>query len=259
MGNHRAVDTGEATTEKESGPKAAGQSQGTGRYPVRVEDGHPVGRPAARNGVWVWDDVLAAPERMGTGRGMAETPRSVAGAAPGCRADRLVTRGGGQFIGASVKRGEETGPNPTDRAKSGSKHHTITDAQGIPLAVRLSAANANDITQLLPVVDAIPPIRGQVGRPRRRPRQLYADRGYDSNAHRQALRDRSITPQIARRSTRRGSGLGLYRWVVERTLSWLHQFRRLRIRFERYACIHRAFLSLACSLICWRFLKHSFC
>ena len=123
----------------------------------------------------------------------------------------------------------------------------------------MSAANAHDLTELLPLVEAIPPIRGRVGQPRRRPRQLYADRGYDSQAHRQALRDRAITPHLAHRYTGHGSGLGRYRWVVERTLSWLHQFRRLRIRFERRASLHQAFLSLACSLICWRFLKHSFC
>jgi transposase len=135
----------------------------------------------------------------------------------------------------------------------------ITDAQGIPLAARLTAANASDITQLLPVVEAIPAVRGRRGRPRRRPKQLYADRGYDSDLHRQALRDRSIRPWIARRRRAHGSGLGVYRWVVERTLSWLHQFRRLRIRFERRASLHQAFLSIGCSLICLRFLKYSFC
>jgi transposase len=123
----------------------------------------------------------------------------------------------------------------------------------------LSAANAHDLTELVPLVEAIPPIRGRVGRPRRRPDKLYADRGYDSQAHRQALRERNIMPHLAHRYTGHGSGLGRYRWVVERTLSWLHQFRRLRIRFERHASLHQAFLSLACSLICWRFLKHSFC
>ncbi|ONQ11341.1 IS5 family transposase, partial [Burkholderia cenocepacia] len=60
-----------------------------------------------------------------------------------------------------------------------------------------------------------------------------ADRGYDSERHRRALRDRGIEPVIAKRRTEHGSGLGKYRWVVERTHAWLHHFRRLRIRFER--------------------------
>jgi transposase len=54
---------------------------------------------------------------------------------------------------------------------------------------------------------------------------------------------------IAKRRTERGSGLGKYRWVVERTHAWLHNFRRLRIRFERRADIHEAFLKLGCSLV----------
>lgn len=56
-------------------------------------------------------------------------------------------------------------------------------------------------------------------------------------------------------TTSHGSGLGKTRWVVERTIAWLHSFRRLKIRYERHA-IHEAFLSLACSLICWSRLKH---
>ena len=154
--------------------------------------------------------------------------------------------------------GGKTGPNPTDRRKLGSKHHLITDAQGIPLATILTGANRHDVTQLLPLVEAIPPIRGQRGRPRRRPEQVLGDRAYDSEPHRRALRSLRIEPVLAQRFTEHGSGLGIHRWVVERTLAWLHQFRRLRIRYERRADIHEAFLSLACSLICLRRLN-SFC
>ena len=154
--------------------------------------------------------------------------------------------------------GGKTGPNPTDRRKLGSKHHLITDAQGIPLATILTGANRHDVTQLLPLVEAIPPIRGQRGRPRRRPAQVQGDRAYDSEPHRRALRSLRIEPVLAQRFTEHGSGLGIHRWVVERTLAWLHQFRRLRIRYERRADIHEAFLSLACSLICLRRLN-SFC
>lgn len=128
------------------------------------------------------------------------------------------------------------------------------DAKGIPLAVTLTGANVNDVTQLIPLVEAIPPVRGKRGRPRRRPDKLQADRGYDSQPHRNALRALDIQPVIAKRNTEHGSGLGIHRWVVERSLSWLHQFRRLRIRYERRPEIHEAFLSIGCALICWRFL-----
>jgi transposase len=134
----------------------------------------------------------------------------------------------------------------------------ITDAHGIPLAIQLSAANRNDITHLISVVDAVPPVKGRRGRPRRRPSLLYADRAYDSHRHRMLLWERGIAPAIARRNTKHGSGLGKQRWVVERTLSWLHQFRRLRTRYDRRADIHEAFLSIASSLICWRTLNHGF-
>jgi len=53
----------------------------------------------------------------------------------------------------------------------------------------------------------------------------------------------------------RGSGLGKVRWVVERAFAWLHQFKRLRIRYERRADLHQGLLELACSLICLRRLR----
>jgi transposase len=86
--------------------------------------------------------------------------------------------------------GAKTGPNPTDRRKSGSKHHLITDARGIPLAVILTKANRHDVTQLLPLLDKIPPVRGRPGAPRRRPKHVQGDRAYDSEPHRKAAKKR---------------------------------------------------------------------
>lgn len=119
----------------------------------------------------------------------------------------------------------------------------------------LTQANRNDVTQLLPLVEAIPPIAGKPGHPRRKPDRVQADRGYDSDPHRRTLAERGIETEIARRYREHGSGLGKTRWVVERTIAWLHQFRRLRIRYERLPEIHEAFLTLGCALICWRFLE----
>lgn len=153
---------------------------------------------------------------------------------------------------AGEKGGTKTGPSPVDRGRLGSKHHLIVDQNGIPLACTLTGGNHNDVTQLLPLIDRIPPVRGVVGRPRRRPDQLVGDRGYDSDSYRKELRRRGIKPLIARRQTKHGSGLGRYRWVVERTFAWLHQFRRLLVRYERRAEIHQSFLTIGCCLICWR-------
>ena len=156
--------------------------------------------------------------------------------------------------------GGATGPSPVDRRKKGSKHHVITDAHGVPLAATTTAANVPDVVPMVELVDAIPPVRGKPGRPRRRPRALFGDRGYDSDPHRRLLRRRGIQPQIARRKTSHGSGLGRYRWYVERTLSWLHSFGRLRVRKDRTPAIHQAFLRLACAIICLRLLcQRQFC
>jgi transposase len=111
----------------------------------------------------------------------------------------------------------------------------------------------------MPLVDGILPIAGKRGRPLRKPQCVQADRGYDSGPHRQALQRRGIRHQIGHRRTAHGSQLGKTRWVVERTIAWLHQFRRLRIRYDRLPSIHEAFLRLGCAIICWRTLKNSFC
>lgn len=87
--------------------------------------------------------------------------------------------------------GEKTGPNPTDRRKLGSKHHVLTEAHGIPLSFTLTGANRHDVTQLLALVERIPPVIGKRGRPRRRPDRVQGDRGYDSEPHRRALKKRA--------------------------------------------------------------------
>jgi len=108
---------------------------------------------------------------------------------------------------------------------------------------------------LLPLIEGVAPIAGKAGRPRCKPDCVQADRGYDSEPHRQILKARGIRTQLAKRRTPNGSGLGKTRWVVERTLAWLHQFRRLRVRYERLPLIHDAFLKIGCAIICWRTLN----
>jgi len=133
----------------------------------------------------------------------------------------------------------------------------VSDRQGIPLVAVLTAANVNEGTLLPRLVDAIAPIRrrrGQPGRPRRRPTKLHADKAYDSARNRAALRQRHITPRIARRMVDSSAHLGRVRWVVERDFAWLHANRRLLVRYERDPDLHQAFLDLACALICSSFL-----
>uniref|UniRef100_UPI00167C3EDE IS5 family transposase n=1 Tax=Streptomyces violascens TaxID=67381 RepID=UPI00167C3EDE len=140
----------------------------------------------------------------------------------------------------AARPGPKSGPSPVDRARPGSKHHILTDAQGIPLAVSLTGGNRNDVTELIPLLNKVPAVTGLVGRPRKRPALLFADRGYDHDKYREKVRMLGVRPVIARRGVPHGSGLGVYRWVVERTIAWFHGFRRLRIRWERRDDIHEA-------------------
>lgn len=144
------------------------------------------------------------------------------------------------------------GPNPVDRGKPGSKLHVLTDAEGLPLVTAVSAANTHDSLALKPLVKAIPAVRSRRGPRRRRPAKLRADKGYDYPELRRWLRDRNITPKIARRGIESGERLGRYRWKAERSISWLFNYRRLTVRHECKSRHFAAFLSLAATLICYR-------
>ncbi len=120
----------------------------------------------------------------------------------------------------------------------------------------LTAANVHDSRVFEELVDAVEPIKcpGK-GRSRKRPEKLHADKSYDFPRCRAALRSRGIKIRIARRDKDSSERLGRYRWVVERTLSWLARFRRLALRYETRADLHEAFLYLGCALICLRYLR----
>src|SRR6516165_10032056 len=181
---------------------------------------------------------------MGTGRRLASLASDPPRRAAPTGTARPALDGGGQRVGPRDARGKKTGLNPTDRRKARSKRHTVTDARGMPLLAHVPAANVNDITHLDASVADLPAVRGRRGRPRRRPDVRQGDRGYDSQPHRDRLAARGIVAIFGRRRTSHGSGLGVFRWVVERTLSWLHRFRRLAVRYERHDRVHHAFLTL---------------
>ena len=164
-----------------------------------------------------------------------------------------------RFQRTSKRGGQETGPNPTDRGKPGSKHHLIVDGQGIPLAVGLSAANVHDSNFFIPLIEAVPRIARPRGAPRSRPEKMHADKGYDFVFCRAYCQLRQIAARIARRGIESHERLGRYRWVVERSFAWLHQFKRLAMRTDRRADIHRGFLTLAASMVCLNFAKRTFC
>ncbi len=111
---------------------------------------------------------------------------------------------------------------------------------------------------MVPLIAEIPPVRGKVGHPRLRPDAGYADRANGDDANRLLLAWLGIEPFIARRGYEHGTDLGVYRWVVERTISWLHNFRRLRTRSDRRHDIHEGSLHFAKSLVGWNVLNGEF-
>ena len=146
-------------------------------------------------------DLVESSGRMAQGRRVGTTAPPAAGQAARRRPDRLLARHRRLCFCPCGARRKKTGPSPTDRRKSGSKHHLVTDANGIPLATTLTGANRHDVTQLVPLIDAIPPVQGKRGRPRRRPDCVQGDRAYDSEPHRRELRRRGVQRALRRAAT----------------------------------------------------------
>jgi transposase len=137
----------------------------------------------------------------------------------------------------------------------------VVDAQGRPLATLLTPANPNDSVFFEHVLERIPPLKRphhERGHPRRRPRKLHADKGYDRRHCRAWCTRHHVACRIARRGIESSARLGRHRWVVERTEAWYNQFRRLRVRDDRRADMHVAFIALATALILFRFLQRGY-
>lgn len=126
------------------------------------------------------------------------------------------------------------------------------DRLGTPLACLLSPGNRHDSLFLAPLLDAVRPVQGPRGRPRRRPGKLHADKAYDHAACREACRARGLLDRIARRNVDSSERIGRHRWVVERAFAHLRAMRRLGVRWERRAEHWLAFALLGCAVLCLR-------
>lgn len=150
--------------------------------------------------------------------------------------------------------GEATGANPTDRGKTGTKRHLLTEAQGIPLSITVTGANVHDSTQvedvliesaiLLPLSDEEWVVH------------LCADKGYDYERVRSTIQKQGLVEHIKSRGDEKQElktpGYRARRWVNERTHSWMNRFRRILIRWEKKIENYKAFLFLSCAAISWR-------
>lgn len=157
-----------------------------------------------------------------------------------------------------------TGSNPTDRGKTGTKRHLLTDGRGVPISVVISGANRTDMRKLADLLDA-----SLVPHPADDPApptwHLALDRGYDYDACRQTAVDHHFLPHIPPKSSAaqplpppgHPDRHPPRRWVVEVAHSWFNRFRRLLIRWEKQAASYLALLHLAAVLIVYRKLRHA--
>lgn len=126
----------------------------------------------------------------------------------------------------------------------------ITDANGVPLVIGTTPANVRDEQPAIELLQSIPPIQGPRGRPRRKPQAFMGDRGYGFPWVIAAVVAMHIISLLAPRGAEHGSGLGKQRYVVERTLSWFGNYRRLKFCYEKTGVHFQAFHDLAATLIC---------
>jgi putative transposase len=141
-----------------------------------------------------------------------------------------------------------TGANPTDRGKSGTKRHVLTDQKGIPLSVSITGANTHDMKAAIDTLDTI-----IVQRPSYK-QNLCLDKGYDFPEIEKEITKRRYIPHIRHRGEERFIELrySAKRWVVERTNSWHNRFRKLLVRYEKKSENYLTLVCLACCIIVYR-------
>jgi putative transposase len=149
--------------------------------------------------------------------------------------------------------GEKTGPNPTDRAKLGTKRSILVEGRGVPLGLAVDGANRNDFKMARETIESIPIERPA---PSEQRQNMCLDKGYDYDEVRQLVEEFSFTAHIRSRGEeaqdlKRSTRKKARRWVVERTHSWMNRFRRLLVRWEIRADTYVAMLHLALGCITW--------
>lgn len=150
---------------------------------------------------------------------------------------------------------KKTGPNPTDRAKSGTKRSVLTEANGIPLGLAVGGANVVDFKLARETIENIPLRRPRVTK--KQPQGMCLDKGYDYSEVDELLQEFGFTAHVARRGEdtkqiKRRAGYRARRWVVERVHSWMNRFRRILVRWEKRADTYIAMLHLSFAVITWR-------
>ena len=135
--------------------------------------------------------------------------------------------------------GDLTGPNPTDRAKRGTKYHIAVTGDGIPVACAATAANVNDTLVFERLFLSAFAVMARIA-------TVFADKGYDAESNRALCRSFGAEPCIHKRRQPSGSGLGQKRWPVERSNAWVLENKRLALRYDRLDFVIQSLLQAAC-------------
>jgi len=150
---------------------------------------------------------------------------------------------------------EQTGPNPTDRAKRGVKRSLLVEGHGLPIGLAVEGANRNDFKMTRRTLESIPVVRPEPTEEQRQ--NLCLDKGYDYDEVRELGKEFGYTLHIRARkeesqALKRHVGYKARRWVVERTHSWMNRFRAVLIRWDKKVENYLALLHLACAFITYR-------
>jgi transposase len=151
--------------------------------------------------------------------------------------------------------GEQTGPNPRDRGKSGAKRSLLTAGQGVPIGLAIDGANRHDRKLVRPTLEQI--VIERPASSAEHEQGLCLDKGYDYAEVREILQEFGFTAHIrargeAAKALQQDAGYRARRWVVERGHSWMNRFRRLLVRWDKQAATYLALLHFACGLIAFR-------
>jgi transposase len=204
--------------------------------------------------IWLQKRRASAAEPVGEDGHLTQALAGLSRPSQRCQEDPVERVFRGRHVRGSQKRGQCVGK--TKRGK-GTKLMVLADGAGTPLGVYVEKASPSEVKLLEPTLDAVRVKRHRAQRRPAKPTRLIADRGYDSNAVRALLVKRQIEPIIPKRRNNSvathqdGRKLRRYkrRWIVERTNSWLQNFRRLVVRYEYSVKNFEALVHMACALL----------
>ena len=148
--------------------------------------------------------------------------------------------------------GEKTGPNPTDRGKSGLKRSLLTEGHGVPIGLTIEGAQRHDMKLVRPTIEGI-----VVDRPeptKVHPQGMCLDKGYDYDEVREIAAEFGFTAHVTARGAeaqeiKKKAGAKARRWVVERTHSWMNRFHGILIRWSKKPENYMAMLHMAFAFI----------